>query len=173
MLNKYLMTSQGQDNSIFNTNEQLRIKTAFAGGLAGALTRAISQPMDVIKIRFQLQVEPVQGNSKYSKYKSIPQAFQLVMREEGIRGLWKGHNSGQLLSIMFGLTQFYCYEEFIMLSKRYELLTNNKLLNNFICGGAAGAVAIVTTSPINVIRTRIIAQDESRGYRSSWQVNNN
>lgn len=158
------------EKKVFHGNsKELQFKQAIAGGLAGALTRSISQPLDMIKIRFQLQVEPFNPN-KNSKYTSILQAFKLVCKEEGILGLWKGHNSGQLLSIMFGLTQFWCYEEMLSLSKNYEIFSNHKAVTNFICGGTAGAAAIFTTSPINVIRTRIMSQDLSRGYKNSIQV---
>lgn len=33
--------------------------TAVAGGLSGLATRIVSTPLDVLKIRFQLQLEPI------------------------------------------------------------------------------------------------------------------
>lgn len=163
------MITSGDKKVLHGNSKELQFMQAFAGGLAGALTRAISQPLDMIKIRFQLQVEPFNPNTN-SKYTSILQAVRLVTKEEGVLALWKGHNSGQLLSIVFGLTQFWCYEEMLSLSKNYEIFPNHKAITNFLCGGAAGAAAIFTTSPINVIRTRIMSQDMRRGYKNSIQV---
>ena len=61
-----------------------------AGALSGAIARFVIGPLDVLKIRFQVQVEPIQRLSK-SKYTSIPQAFRLILKEEGIQVLfWYG-----------------------------------------------------------------------------------
>lgn len=52
----------------------------------------------------QLQVEPITKNQA-SKYKSVLQAFLLILREEGISALWKGHLPAQLLSVTYGMSQ--------------------------------------------------------------------
>ncbi|KAM3181609.1 hypothetical protein ACTXT7_014034 [Hymenolepis weldensis] len=73
---------------------------ALAGSLTGFSVRAITQPLDVLKIRLQLQVEDISPkNGGY--YQSIPQAVNRIVREEGVVALWKGHVPGQFLSILF------------------------------------------------------------------------
>lgn len=57
------------------SNETLsQFDFAFAGGASGFITRAVCQPLDVLKIRFQLQVEPISHqpihNSKYRQVSS-------------------------------------------------------------------------------------------------------
>lgn len=148
---------------------ELQLKHAFAGGLSGGLTRALCQPFDMLKIRFQLQVEPVARNQK-SKYKSMMQAMRLVSKEEGIVGLWKGHNPAQVLSIIFGISQFWCYEELVANANEYKIFMKHQALTNFACGGIAGAMATFFASPLDVVRTRLIAQDFSKGYKNSYQV---
>lgn len=148
---------------------ELQLKHVFAGGLSGALTRAMFQPFDVLKIRFQLQVEPVAKLQK-SKYKSMLQAVCLVRKEEGVVGLWKGHNSAQALSIIFGVSQFWCYEELVANANNYKLCVNHAALTNFTCGGIAGGLAAFFANPLDVVRTRLIAQDFSRGYNNTYQV---
>lgn len=39
-------------------------------------------------------------------------------------------------------------------------------MRHFICGGIAGAVGNTVSTPFDVVRTRIIAQDHGRGYTS-------
>jgi len=52
----------------------------------------------------QLQVEPI-SKCNVSKYKSLLQSFVLVLKEEGVLALWKGHIPAQLLSITYGMVQ--------------------------------------------------------------------
>lgn len=108
-----------------------------AGATSGFFTRALCQPLDVLKIRFQLQVEPVK-NSPESKYKSILQATRLIVREEGISALWKGHVPAQMLSVLYGACQFWAFE---VLSKEAYMLgfyDDRKAAVNFACGSIAG-----------------------------------
>ena len=55
-----------------------------AGAGSGLLTRTVVAPLDVLKVRFQLQA------NKGEFYRSIPHAFYRIVREEGIFALWKG-----------------------------------------------------------------------------------
>ncbi|KAK4380019.1 hypothetical protein RND71_001881 [Anisodus tanguticus] len=75
--------------------ERGQLKRAFidatAGAISGAISRTVTSPLDVIKIRFQVQLEPttqwalltrtVYGNSKYT---GMLQASKDILREEGL-----------------------------------------------------------------------------------------
>ena len=139
---------------------------AFAGGFASALCRGVLQPLDVIKIRLQLQVEPLNANGKYS---GLFQALLCIKREEGLRALWKGHIPGQLLSVSYGSIQFLVFELYtsqvntLISNSRYE---NYKTSIHTISGGLAGCTATLLTYPIDTLRTRLIAQGEPKTYHS-------
>ena len=64
---------------------------AAAGALAGVVARFVVQPLDVLKIRFQVQVEPIRRGgaaaAAQSKYTGLRQALASIVREEGIRVL--------------------------------------------------------------------------------------
>lgn len=147
---------------------QSHTKQAFAGGVAGVITRFVCQPFDVLKIRFQLQVEPL-GCHK-SKYVSMTQACRTIYKDEGLLGFWKGHNPGQVLSIMYGVAQFWAYEECKDYAKQLNVYHHNENVSNFVCGSLAGALSTAVVTPVDVIRTRLIAQDSSRGYPNSFRA---
>lgn len=110
----------------------------FAGALSSFITRATCQPLDVLKIRFQLQVEPVSAKSSASKYKSLIQAVTLITREEGLIALWKGHVPAQLLSVVYGAAQFWAFEMFSKEAHALGLYENYKPFTHFACGALSG-----------------------------------
>lgn len=130
-----------------------------AGGGSGAMTRAICQPLDVLKIRFQIQVEPIAIGSKYS---SMYQAVRIILKDEGVTALWSGHVPAQFLSISYGFVQFWCYET---LSAKCYTFSNASFVNkasvDFSCGAIAGSLATVASFPFDTIRTRMIAEDKN------------
>ncbi|XP_076634974.1 mitochondrial thiamine pyrophosphate carrier [Colletes latitarsis] len=133
---------------------------AVAGAISGFITRFLCQPLDVIKIRFQLQVEPV-SNHHVSKYKSLPQAFFLIFKEEGLFALWKGHVPAQLLSIVYGMNQFSSYNVFVRELDNFSLLNEHKYSTKFIAGAGAGFVATIMSFPFDTVRTRLVAQSNN------------
>nr|XP_033335037.1 mitochondrial thiamine pyrophosphate carrier-like isoform X1 [Megalopta genalis] len=133
---------------------------ALAGAISSFLTRFICQPLDVVKIRFQLQVEPIE-NKLVSKYHSIAQTFFLIFKEEGICALWKGHVPAQFLSITYGASQFQAYHILMKASENFPQCENWKFSTKFIAGAGAGCVATITSFPFDTIRTRFVAQSSN------------
>jgi solute carrier family 25 (mitochondrial thiamine pyrophosphate transporter), member 19 len=118
-------------------NEQL--ETIICGGTAGLVSRFFIAPLDVLKIRLQLA-----SNTSFKK----------IVQEEGIRGLWKGNASAELLYVTYSATQFLAYTEL-------------KHLNPFVAGASAGAIATTVTYPFDLFRTRFAARKARGGlYRA-------
>ena len=73
------------------------VNSAVAGAISGCVARFVIGPLDVLKIRFQVQVEPVsrraaarlaaqKGSSAVlPKYTGIWQALRTIVKEEGIQ----------------------------------------------------------------------------------------
>jgi hypothetical protein len=84
---------------------------AAAGALAGVVARFVVQPLDVLKIRFQVQVEPIQRGASAaaaSKYTGLRQALSAIVREEGIRARPCSPTStegGQALPLVCAVTE--------------------------------------------------------------------
>lgn len=140
-------------------------QSAFAGAFAGSFTRAVAQPLDVLKIRFQLQLEPIKPGSKYS---SILQASKAIIKEEGITTLWSGHVPAQLLSITYGIIQFSTFERLTQLCQTADPTFYNEKKHwiNFSNGAVAATTATMVSFPFDTVRTRLIAeQKQHKAYK--------
>ena len=72
------------DDKISKTSKSY--EAALAGLMSGVITRSIVQPMDVFKIRYQLQIE----SKSSAKYQNLRQSFGSILKEEGVAAFWKG-----------------------------------------------------------------------------------
>ncbi|KAI1291903.1 Mitochondrial thiamine pyrophosphate carrier [Halotydeus destructor] len=136
-----------------------------AGATSGFVTRAIVQPLDVLKIRFQLQVEPISSSSQTSKYTGMLQATRVMIAEEGIAALWKGHVPAQCLSIGYGAFQFSGFHLLTELyAKHIGYDKKTQPIIHFICGAVSGLSATGASHPFDVVRTRLVGQGEPKLY---------
>ncbi|CAG8689605.1 20184_t:CDS:2 [Gigaspora margarita] len=155
------------------------IATGICGGVAGAVSRLVASPLDVVKIRLQLQTgRPSFGFAATQlsqqkildrKYNGMLHAVSMIIREEGIRGLWKGNLSAEYLYLSYGTVQFLTYQQMQILFSsigdgRDDKLIFNKTLQPFLSGAVCGATATVTTYPFDLLRTRFAAQGEKKIY---------
>ncbi|XP_013870377.1 mitochondrial thiamine pyrophosphate carrier [Austrofundulus limnaeus] len=141
-------------------------EAVIAGSSAGMVTRAIISPFDVIKIRFQLQIEPVSSQRPTGKYLGILQATRCIYSEEGISAFWKGHIPAQFLSICFGAVQFVSFEFLTKAVHKSTLYDSQTPGVHFVCGGLAACSATVACQPLDMLRTRFAAQGEPKVYRN-------
>ncbi|KAM4033233.1 MIF4G domain-containing protein isoform 2-T4 [Anomaloglossus baeobatrachus] len=141
-------------------------EVATAGSLSGLVTRAAISPLDVIKIRFQLQIEDVNGRGKPGKYRGILHAVRLILREEGVPGFWKGHIPAQLLSVCYGAVQFVSFEALTKAIHTSTSFDSRAPAMHFLCGGLAACSATLAVQPLDTLRTRFAAQGEPKVYRT-------
>ncbi|WEJ92860.1 mitochondrial thiamine pyrophosphate transporter [Yamadazyma tenuis] len=78
-------------------------KSLVAGSISGAVARAITAPLDTVKIRLQLQTAPLKD------YLGVSHTFKNIVRNEGVIGLWKGNVPAEIMYILYGATQFTSY----------------------------------------------------------------
>ncbi|VDM16276.1 unnamed protein product [Hydatigera taeniaeformis] len=145
-----------------------------AGCISGFCGRACVQPLDVVKVRFQLQVEPISTMQESAKYRSIFQAIRCIIKEEGLGAFWKGHLSSQILAVCYSGVQFTSFELYTrwcahLLPKSGEdgeVCQTFASAVNFTCGCLAGVTSATCTQPLDVLKTRFIAQGEPRVYNN-------
>jgi len=134
-----------------------------AGGLAACGAVTFTNPIELIKTRMQLQGELSKKSDAPKLYKNPIQAFGLIYRKEGIRGLQQGLTCGYYYQLGLNGCRIGLYEP-----SRYAI-TN--LLNpssfkegekvpqnlwiNVLAGFVAGAAGAVVASPFFLIKTRM------------------
>lgn len=134
--------------------------TSVSGALAGFLSGLVVCPLDVAKTRFQAQgasmrdtgVKPAKADLKY---KGAFQAMQLIWKEEGMRGLYRGVVPITLGYFPTWMIYFSCYEHF---KKFYTNLTHDENLSYFASAISSGAISSTATNPIWVVKTRLMLQ---------------
>ncbi|KAJ8328841.1 mitochondrial thiamine pyrophosphate transporter [Batrachochytrium dendrobatidis] len=142
-------------------------QNAISGAISGVMARFATAPLDVIKIRLQLQTTTTKvfekGHSNYHKpkYQSIFQAGRLIIKEEGILGLWKGNLSALYLYLAYGAVQFAIFHEILNNSKKQDSFLATHIpqqAHTFIAGAISGCVSTVSTYPLDLLRTRFAVQ---------------
>ncbi|CAK6964835.1 mitochondrial thiamine pyrophosphate carrier [Scomber scombrus] len=141
-------------------------EVAVAGSAAGMVTRALVSPFDVIKIRFQLQIEGLSSERREGRYWGLFQASRRIHTEEGLSAFWKGHLPAQLLSVCFGAVQFASFECMTEVVHKMTPYDSQTAGVHFVCGGLSACSATVVCQPLDTLRTRFAAQGEPKVYRN-------
>lgn len=131
-----------------------------AAGLASSATAAITNPLWLIKTR--LQTQPVYKNQSHTK--STLQTFRAIIREEGVRGLYKGLGASFLASSQ-AMVQFPIYEELKVLMCSSDKSNIKRNTCSYLAASAISAsLACILTYPSEVVRARLQAQGHVRIY---------
>jgi solute carrier family 25 2-oxodicarboxylate transporter 21 len=130
---------------------------AFAGGAAGVIEAIAIQPLEIVKVRFQLN----QGTNS-----TIGGAFRDLIREGGVLRLYRG-----LLPELLGMfpTRSACYAS-QELFKRELVKINGKdtALTAGVAGGLAGVIESAATTPFQLIKVRLQAPENNARYSGTF-----
>lgn len=136
--------------------------SASCGEIAACLVRV---PAEVVKQRTQAGVlSSLWDNLKY--------LLQNKSGEGTLRGLYRGWNSTILREIPFTIIQFPLYERLKQMWAQYDDKSIS-LLKGALCGSVAGGVAAAATTPLDVVKTRIMLNKDRIGaislIKSIWK----
>lgn len=120
------------------------------GGIAASLIRV---PTEVVKQRMQT-----------GQFTSASAAVRLIAAKEGVKGLYAGYGSFLLRDLPFDAIQFCLYEQ---LRIGYKVAAKRELNDpeNAIIGAFAGALTGAITTPLDVIKTRLMVQGSANQYK--------
>lgn len=136
-----------------NRSGGLHVGTRIAAGLTtGALAVLLAQPTDVVKVRFQAQQRTL-GAGTVPRYTSTLQAYQMIARQEGARGLWKGTLPNVGRNAIVNVSEIVCYDIIKELILQYSLMKDS-IPCHFTSAVIAGLCTTVVASPVDVVKTR-------------------
>ncbi|XP_051749242.1 calcium-binding mitochondrial carrier protein SCaMC-2-B isoform X3 [Ctenopharyngodon idella] len=117
-----------------------------AGGGAGAVSRTCTAPLDRLKVL--MQVHATRSNSM-----GIAGGFTQMIREGGIRSLWRGNGINVLKIAPESAIKFMAYEQIKrLIGSNQETLG---ILERLVAGSLAGAIAQSSIYPMEVLKTRL------------------
>ncbi|CAM9512795.1 unnamed protein product [Ascophyllum nodosum] len=122
-----------------------------SGAGAGMVCAVLCAPLDVAKIRMQVQ-DAVQSELP-KKYRGITPTLVTIWKDEGIRGLYRGLTPAVVSVPVFWGIYFYAYERLKEASRR---ITGED--HHVLPAIAAGALTDIVTNPLWVVRTRMQTQ---------------
>lgn len=149
-----------------------RTQVLLAGALAGLLSRFVIAPLDVLKIRLQLQYHSLADPlsvSPPSRARGVLAVARDILRHEGITGFWKGNIPAEGLYLSYGAAQFLAYRSTTQALDSLSQDSNGKSrlpgsAKSFIAGAMAGTAATTATYPLDLLRTRFAAQGTEKVY---------
>ncbi|KAF8025004.1 hypothetical protein BT93_F1993 [Corymbia citriodora subsp. variegata] len=98
------------------------------------------------------------------EFASAPSTVCLIIAREGFKGLYAGYGSFLLRDLPFDAIQFCIYEQ---LRIGYRIVARRELRDheNAMIGAFAGAITGAMTTPLDVIKTRLMIQGATKQYR--------
>ncbi|KAK3006374.1 hypothetical protein RJ639_016588 [Escallonia herrerae] len=153
-----VLQSAFKDPETGHISNRDRLLSGFGAGVLEALV--IVTPFEVVKIRLQQQ----KGLSpEHLKYKGPIHCARMIIREEGILGLWAGAaptvmRNGPNQAAMFTAKNAF---DSILWKKREGDGRVLQPWQSMISGFLAGTAGPVCTGPFDVVKTRLMAQSRS------------
>ncbi|KAF2074568.1 hypothetical protein CYY_004114 [Polysphondylium violaceum] len=128
------------------------LSKVLSGAISGGVGASIANPSDLIKVRMQAH------SANGAKYRSIGQAFMEIIEKEGIRGLYKGVSPTTQRAALLTASQIPSYDHFKHMLLDHGIIQQEGLKLHTVSSILAGFVASVATSPVDLIKTRIMNQ---------------
>mmetsp|Transcript_2493 Transcript_2493/g.7390 ORF Transcript_2493/g.7390 Transcript_2493/m.7390 type:complete len:327 (-) Transcript_2493:263-1243(-) len=126
-----------------------------AGVLAGIASTTLTHPLDLIKVRYQVHA------SRSLVYASVWDAFETIVRREGVQGLYQGLTPALIGSCVSWGGYFYFYEQ---AKQRRRFRPGQKLSNleHLTAAVEASTIMVLITNPVWLIKTRLQLQRRRR-----------
>ncbi|XP_068663796.1 uncharacterized protein [Aristolochia californica] len=152
------------DMTLGSTNVFVKIAS---GAFSGAIATALTNPTEVLKVRLQMNSTGRGGALR---------EMQKIANEEGVSAFWKGVGPAMARAAVLTASQLATYDESKQALMRWTLLEEGFYLQ-FISSAIAGTMGTLMTTPMDMIKTRLMLQRESKsaeiyknGFHCAYKV---
>ena len=127
------------------------------GGVSAAVSKTIASPIEVIKLRLQNVEAMLKAGTLDRPYNGIADCASTILKNEGVKGLWKGNFTNVLRYFPTQALNFSFKDYF----KRMFGKDKNKdgyftwFMGNLASGGAAGSMSLLFVYSLDYARTRL------------------
>lgn len=140
-----------------------------AGGIAGAVSRTCTAPIDRLKLMRQVYGYKHKGSG-------FVDAYQYMLREGGFWSLWRGNGINVVkiapeTALKYG--SYEHYKRFLTTSSDTntnwlrDVLCDRPMLTQFVAGSLAGSTAQTIIYPLEVLKTRMCLRKTGQ-FHSIW-----
>lgn len=128
------------------------VTKVFAGAITGATGSLVANPLDLIKVRMQ------SATGNHTPYSSVLGAIREISREGGnVRSLWRGVGPTVQRASLLTASQVPTYDHM-----KHSIIDCNYMRDgyacHFLCCMGAGVIAAAVSSPVDLAKSRIMAQ---------------
>lgn len=166
-----------------SSKRQLKTHTGVPDGVVHMISASLGE---IAACSIRVPAEVIKQRAQASQHASSLSALRAILANtsgEGVfRGLYRGWSTTIMREIPFTIIQFPLYEYLKSVRAKQQGLPEVAPIEGAICGSFAGGVAAALTTPLDVIKTRlmlhktpigvttlvrnIIAED---GYKAFWK----
>jgi hypothetical protein len=118
-----------------------------SGALGNVLSSAIMVPKELITQRMQT-------GAKGRSY----QVFINILQNEGVLGLYRGYSATLLRNLPAGVLSYSSFEYLKLAVMKSTNKNHLEPIQSVICGALAGAISASITTPLDVVKTRLMTQ---------------
>ncbi|XP_067672038.1 mitochondrial uncoupling protein 4-like [Haliotis asinina] len=136
-------------------------KASLGGVIAGAAGQFVASPTDLVKVQMQMEGKR-RLEGKAPRVKNAGQAFVHIMKEGGIRGLWRGWVPNVQRAALVNMGDLATYD-----SAKHKIIAHTSLKDDYVthtlASACSGIVAALMGTPADVVKSRVMNQPTENG----------
>ncbi|KAF9438626.1 ADP/ATP carrier protein [Entomortierella beljakovae] len=127
------------------------------GGVSAAVSKTAAAPIERIKLLLQNQDEMLKSGRLQTPYKGIVDCFSRVIKDEGIKPLWRG-NTANVIRYFPTQALNFAFKDYFKAMFNFKKDKDGYakwFAGNIASGGAAGACSLLFVYSLDYARTRL------------------